>query len=116
MHGRAVFMEEERAVHFYIGEGDLQVSWTYWLAGYCVLMSLVSFIQFGVDKRRARRRQWRIPEKVLFMTAMAGGSPGAILGMAVFHHKTLHTSFRVGLPMILILQICACVGIYCLLQ
>lgn len=83
-------------MHFYIGEGDLQVSWTYWLAGYCVLMSLVSFIQFGVDKRRARRRQWRIPEKVLFMTAMAGGSPGAILGMARLSPQNAAYEFPCG--------------------
>ena len=92
------------------------MGWIDWLAGYCALMSLVSFIQFGMDKRRAQKHQWRIPEKILFLTAMAGGSPGAILGMVFFRHKTLHKSFRVGLPMILVLQVSARVGIYCLLQ
>lgn len=69
-----------------------------------LLMSVLSFSLFGQDKRRARRGQWRIPERTLFLTALLGGSPGAILGMRLFHHKTLHKRFRYGLPLILALQ------------
>ena len=70
-----------------------------------LLMSGLSFSLFGQDKRRARRGQWRISEKALFLTALLGGSPGALLGMKVFHHKTLHKRFRYGLPLILLLQV-----------
>lgn len=77
-----------------------------WLiAGYVLVVNLTAFILFGVDKRRAKKGLWRIPEKTLFLSAILGGCPGAILGMKVFHHKTLHKRFRYGLPAILVLQI-----------
>ena len=67
-------------------------------------LSLVSFGLMGADKRRAKRGQWRISERALLLTALLGGSPGAILGMHLFHHKTKHWYFRYGLPVILLLQ------------
>lgn len=80
--------------------------WT-WLLCWVVLMSLITFCTFGVDKWKAKRKVKResirrIPERVLFLLAALGGSPGALLGMKVFHHKTLHKSFRYGIPAILI--------------
>ena len=68
-------------------------------------INLLAFILFGVDKVRAKRRLWRIPERVLIGTAVLGGSVGAILGMMVFHHKTKHAKFRCGLPLILLVQL-----------
>ena len=59
----------------------------------------------GLDKCRARRDQWRISEKALFLPAVLGGSVGAILGMRLFRHKTRHWYFRYGLPALLLLQI-----------
>ena len=77
-----------------------------WLiAGYVLAVNLIAFLLFGVDKRRAKKGLWRIPEKTLFLSALLGGCPGAILGMKTFHHKTLHKRFRFGLPAILVLQI-----------
>lgn len=70
-----------------------------------LLSSLAAFLLFGVDKRRARRKLRRIPEKTLFLFALLGGSPGAILGMRIFRHKTLHKRFRYGLPLILLAQL-----------
>lgn len=63
-----------------------------------------AFILFGVDKRRARRDRWRISERTLFLFPLLGGTPGAILGMRVFRHKTLHRRFRYGLPALLAIQ------------
>lgn len=75
------------------------------LAGYVLAMSLVAFCAMGADKRRAKKEMWRISEKTLFLLALLGGSIGSILGMKVFRHKTQHWYFKIGMPVILILQI-----------
>ena len=82
------------------------------IAGYLLLGNLTAFILFGVDKRRAKKGLWRIQEKTLFLSALLGGCPGAILGMKAFHHKTLHKTFRFGIPAILALQIILPAGLY----
>lgn len=74
-----------------------------------VLINLIAFAMFGMDKKRARKRQWRISEKGLFLSALLGGSIGAICGMQVFRHKTKHWYFRIGMPLILLLQAAAAV-------
>ena len=61
---------------------------------------------FGWDKWKAKHSRRRIPEAVLFGLAAAGGSLGALLGMRSFRHKTLHHKFTIGIPLILLLQIC----------
>lgn len=66
-------------------------------------MSVVSFILFGVDKRRAIRGLWRVPERTLLLCALFG-APGALLGMGVFHHKTRKPLFRVLVPALLVLD------------
>lgn len=71
---------------------------------YLALINLFGFCLMGIDKRRARRHQWRIPEKSLFTAAILGGSPGTLCGMYVFRHKTRHWYFVIGMPFILILQ------------
>jgi len=58
----------------------------------------------GVDKIKAKRRKWRIPEATLFLVALIGGSIGSIVGMYIFRHKTKHMSFVIGMPLILVLQ------------
>ena len=78
-----------------------------WLSLYIIVMSFITFIIFGVDKKRARRHEWRISEKVLFALAIIGGSIGAIIGMIAFHHKTKKWYFRIGMPVILAVQIAA---------
>ena len=79
-----------------------------WLA----VINLLTFIVYGVDKRRARRGKWRVPEKTLFLLPLLGGSIGALLGMRVFHHKTKHWYFVWGIPAILLAQIALAVWIY----
>ena len=72
---------------------------------YLILMNLITFIVFAVDKSRAKRHAWRVPEKVLFLLALLGGSIGAIAGMYLCRHKTRHWYFVIGMPLILALQI-----------
>lgn len=72
-----------------------------------VIINLTAFAIFGIDKKRAKQGQWRIPEKTLFLSAILGGSIGAILGMYIFHHKTKHWYFQFGIPAIMIVQIAA---------
>lgn len=73
----------------------------YWILG----ASVVDFALMGIDKHRAKRGRWRIREKTLFLVAFLGGTPGAMLGMRVFRHKTLHKRFAWGLPALLLLQL-----------
>lgn len=72
---------------------------------YLVLINLAAFVLMGLDKRKARKNLWRIPEKTLFLSAILGGSAGAIAGIYVFHHKTRHWYFVIGMPLILVIQI-----------
>jgi uncharacterized membrane protein YsdA (DUF1294 family) len=72
---------------------------------YFIVINLVSFIAMGLDKHKAQKHKWRIPESTLFVLALIGGSVGSILGMRVFHHKTRHWYFVYGMPAILIVQI-----------
>ena len=71
---------------------------------YIIIMNVVGFCLMGLDKHRARTRQWRIPEKVLFGAALLGGSAGAWAGMYAFRHKTRRWYFVVGMPLILAVQ------------
>lgn len=77
---------------------------------YLILINLAAFLLMGIDKRRAVRHRWRIPERTLFLSALLLGSIGANLGMQVFRHKTKHKSFVFGMPLILIIQMAA--GLY----
>lgn len=73
---------------------------------YLVCMNIIGFFSMGMDKSRAKKKQWRIPERVLFTIAFLGGSIGSFVGMQVFRHKTKHKSFVIGIPLILLLQVC----------
>ena len=81
----------------------------YILCFYLIMINLIGFFSMGIDKRKARKHLWRIPEKTLFLFALAGGSLGSLLGMHTFRHKTKHWYFRFGIPVILLLQIALCV-------
>ena len=77
---------------------------------YLVVMSLLTFAAYGMDKRKAKKGQWRIPEKTLLLLAVLGGSLGALLGMYVFHHKTQKTKFVIGVPAIIAVQAAVAAG------
>lgn len=72
---------------------------------YLLFINCFAFLLYGIDKSKAKHRRWRIPERTLILVAALGGSVGALLGMRLFHHKTKHLKFTIGVPLILILQI-----------
>ena len=79
---------------------------------YLLLLNGIAFVLFGIDKLKARKGRWRIPERSLLVVALLGGSSGAWLGIKVWHHKTLHKKFSIGVPLIICLQIGLLVGAY----
>ena len=76
-----------------------------WALLWVLALSLADFVLMGVDKRRAKRGAWRVKERTFFLLALLGGSPGALLGMWTFRHKTRHWYFKFGLPALLLAQI-----------
>lgn len=72
---------------------------------YLVAVNVVTFVVYGLDKWKARRGRWRIPEAALLWLAVLGGSPAALLAMWLFRHKTKHNKFRYGVPVILAVQV-----------
>ena len=79
---------------------------------YLLLINAAAFLLMLVDKIKARKNRWRIPERTLFGSALLGGSIGAILGMYTFRHKTKHLSFTLGMPAILIAQVALAIWIF----
>ena len=82
------------------------------IAIYLLAVNAAAFLLCGWDKHCARRGAWRVPERTLLLSAAVGGSVGAQLGMRVWHHKTLHKSFRYGVPAILMLQLIIPAGLW----
>lgn len=79
--------------------------WRFCAAVYLAAVNLFAFFTYGLDKYKAKKHAWRISEAFLLLTAAIGGSIGALAGMRVFHHKTLHKKFTIGVPLILLAQI-----------
>ena len=80
---------------------------------YLAAINVITFFLYGIDKFKAQRARWRVPESVLLGLEVVGGSIGAWLGMTVWHHKTLHKKFRYGIPLILAMQIALLVLVSC---
>lgn len=76
-----------------------------WVGVLLFMINLYGFILMGVDKNKAKKGQYRISEKTLWITAICGGAVGTTIGMNLFRHKTKHTSFRIGFPSLAVLQI-----------
>lgn len=72
---------------------------------YVVIMNIIGFGIMGIDKWKAKKGFWRIPESTLFIIAVIGGSIGSILGMHTFRHKTRHWYFVYGMPAIFLIQL-----------
>lgn len=72
---------------------------------YALLINIIGFAIMGIDKRKAIRHAYRIPEATLFLIAIIGGSLGSIIGMRLFRHKTKHWYFVYGMPLILLMQV-----------
>ena len=72
---------------------------------YLLLINIVTFLVFAIDKRRAVKRKWRIPEKTLLGLSLIGGAAGGIIAMYCFRHKIRKPAFAYGLPLMLLLQV-----------
>ena len=81
------------------------VNWIYFLLIYLALINGGTFFLYGIDKWKAKRAKWRIPEATLIWLSVIGGSIGAWLGMKAWHHKTQHGKFKYGIPFILVCQL-----------
>ena len=76
-----------------------------WVLFYLLGVNILTFLVYGIDKSKAKRKAWRISECTLLMLAVIGGCVGALFAMRLFHHKTLHKKFRYGIPLIMALQV-----------
>lgn len=72
---------------------------------YLVVINILFFFIYGIDKKKAQKKQWRISENSLLLGAFLGGSLGAFLAMRVFHHKTKHWKFKICVPLFLVIHI-----------
>ena len=81
------------------------MEWWQILLIYLLVINVVGFLLMGIDKLRAKKQVWRVPEKTLFLMALIGGSIGTNVGMYVFRHKTKHWYFVVGMPLIFAFQV-----------
>ncbi len=79
----------------------------HWTAvgAWILALSVVAFCLMGVDKWKARRDAWRVPERTLWLVALLGGGPGGCLGMWMFRHKTRHWYFQYGFPILAALDL-----------
>lgn len=73
--------------------------------GYLTIINAIAFALMLTDKANARKKLWRVPERVLFAAALLGGSVGSLLGMYLARHKTKHPQFVIGIPVILVIQV-----------
>ena len=74
---------------------------------YLAVINVITFIVYGIDKLKAKKGKWRIPEATLLLLAIVGGSIGALCGIKIWHHKTMHKKFKYGIPLIIAIQIAA---------
>ena len=79
---------------------------------YFILINIVTFLMFAVDKWKAKRNHWRIPERVLLGMSFVGGAIGGYIAMRVCHHKTQKKRFSIGVPVMVILHIAAVIYFY----
>lgn len=82
------------------------------LVAYVAIINTLAFIVYGIDKLKAKKGKWRIPESTLLLLAIIGGSIGAWFGIKVWHYKTLHKKFKYGIPLIVIIQIVIAIYIF----
>ncbi len=71
---------------------------------YLLIINLIGFAAMGMDKSKAKKGAWRIPEATLFLFAFLGGGIGTTLGMNIFRHKTKHWYFKFGMPLIALVE------------
>ena len=79
---------------------------------YLLILNIIGFALMGIDKKRAKKRDWRISEAALFGAALLGGSLGSLIGMYLFRHKTRHPKFYLGIPALLVLQLAVAIVLW----
>ena len=84
----------------------------FYILYYLIAINIITFFIYGIDKLKAKKGKWRIPESTLLLLAIIGGSIGAWFGIKVWHHKTLHKKFKYGIPLIVIIQIAIAIYIF----
>ena len=73
---------------------------------FCIIgVNVITFVVYGIDKLKAKKGKWRVPETTLLLLAIVGGSVGAWCGVKVWHHKTMHLKFKYGIPLIMAMQV-----------
>ena len=73
---------------------------------FCIIgVNIITFVVYGIDKLKAKKGKWRVPETTLLLLAIVGGSVGAWCGVKVWHHKTMHLKFKYGIPLIMAVQV-----------
>ena len=73
---------------------------------FCIIgVNVITFVVYGIDKLKAKKGKWRVPETTLLLLAIIGGSVGAWCGVKVWHHKTMHLKFKYGIPLIMAVQV-----------
>lgn len=95
----------KKGINIYKRKSIIQMNVITLITIYLAVINFISFTVMGIDKLKARKRAWRIPESTLFVLAIIGGSVGSIIGMHLFRHKTRHWYFLYGMPAILLIQI-----------
>ena len=88
----------------------------FWLTAYFLLISLIAITATLLDKYRARRHKWRIPEATLLLLSALGGSAAMLITMRLIHHKTRKKKFMIGIPVILILQLADAAAVFWLIR
>ncbi|WP_070121829.1 DUF1294 domain-containing protein [Bacillus marinisedimentorum] len=91
------------------------MSLTYLLAGWAIAVNITGFAIMGMDKRRAVKQRWRIPEKTIWMLSLFGGAAGVGAGMRKFRHKTKHIAFQFGVPVLLFFNMAAYIWLFVLI-
>lgn len=79
---------------------------------YLLIVNAAGFLSMLVDKLKAKKNLWRIPESTLLTIALIGGSIGSLIGMYTVRHKTKHLKFTIGVPLILVVQVGMCIALF----
>ena len=91
---------------------DIKDILLYLLWVYLGIVNVTGFILPAVDKRRAKKDRWHIRESTLFLISALGGSVAMYISMRLFHHKTKHKRFMIGIPIIIVLQLGAVFAVW----
>ncbi|WP_440896069.1 DUF1294 domain-containing protein [Amphibacillus sp. Q70] len=82
------------------------------IIGYFIIINIIGLLMMKIDKRKAKQGKWRTPERYIWLISLFGGSLGTLLGMKLYRHKTKHIQFRIGLPLIFIIQMIGLIMLY----